>query len=87
MNFDKKSLSKLLALSDEELIKVLKEIAKETGINTENLNISKNDIMKIRAFLSVASEDDILKLLNRFGGKKWWMKKQKNHHKALIFLH
>ena len=70
MNFDKKSLSKLLALSDEELIKVLKEIAKETGINTENLNISKNDIMKIRAFLSVASEDDILKLLNRFGGKK-----------------
>ena len=87
MNFDKKSLSKLLALSDEELIKVLKEIAKETGINTENLNISKNDIMKIRAFLSVASEDDILKLLNRFGGKKWWMKKQKNHHKALMFLH
>lgn len=70
MNFDKKSLSKLLALSDEELIKVLKEIAKETGINTENLNISKNDIMNIRAFLSVASEDDILKLLNRFGGKK-----------------
>ena len=87
MNFDKKSLSKLLALSDEELIKVLKEIAKETGLNTENLNISKNDIMKIRAFLSVASEDDILKLLNRFGGKKWWMKKQKNHHKALMFLH
>ena len=87
MNFDKKSLSKLLALSDEELIKVLKEIAKETGINTENLNISKNDIMKIRAFLSVASEDDILKLLSRFGGKKWWTKKQKNHHKALMFLH
>ena len=70
MNFDKKSLSKLLALSDEELIKVLKEIAKETGVNTENLNISKNDITKIRAFLSVASEDDIAKLLNRFGGKK-----------------
>lgn len=70
MNFDKKSLSKLLALSDEELIKVLKEIAKETGVNTENLNISKNDIAKIRAFLSVASEDDIAKLLNRFGGKK-----------------
>lgn len=70
MKFDKKSLSKLLALSDEELIKVLKEIAKETGVNTENLNISKNDITKIRAFLSVASEDDIAKLLNRFGGKK-----------------
>ena len=87
MNFDKKSLSKLLALSDEKLIKVLKEIATETGVNAENLTITKNDIMKIRTFLSVASEDDILKLLSRFGGKKWWTKKPKNQHRILMLLH
>ena len=70
MNFDKKSLSKLLSLSDEELIKVIKDIAKETGINSENLKIGSGDIIKIRTFLSVASEDDIARLLTRFGGKK-----------------
>ena len=69
MNFDKKSLSKLLSLSDEELIKVLKDIAKETGVNSNTLKISNEDIFKIRAFLSVASENDIAQLLKRFGGK------------------
>ncbi len=70
MNFDKKSLSKLLTLNDEELIKVLKDIAKEAGIDAENIKIGRGDVIKIRAFLSMASDDDIAKLLTRFGGKK-----------------
>lgn len=70
MNFDKKSLSKLLSLNDEELIKVLKDIAKEAGVNPDTLKIGSGDIMKIRAFLSMASDDDIAKLLTRFGGNK-----------------
>lgn len=70
MNFDKSSLAKLLSLSDEELIKVIKEIAKEAGVDTGNLNIGRGDIIKIRAFLSMASDDDIAKLLTRFGGKR-----------------
>ena len=70
MNFDKKSLSKLLSLSDEDLTKVLKDIAREGGVNTSNLNISKADIMKIRAFLAMANEDDIAQLISRFGGNK-----------------
>ena len=70
MNFDKKSLSKLLSLSDEDLIKVLKDIAKEAGVNPDTLKIGNGDIMKIRAFLSMASDDDIAKLLTRFGGNK-----------------
>ena len=70
MNFDKSSLAKLLSLSDEELIKVIKDIAKEAGVDTGNLNIGRGDIIKIRAFLSMASDDDIAKLLTRFGGKK-----------------
>ena len=74
MNFDKSSLAKLLSLSDEELIKVIKDIAKEAGVDTGNLNIGRGDIIKIRAFLSMASDDDIAKLLTRFGGKRWWVK-------------
>lgn len=70
MNFDKSSLAKLLSLSDEELIKVIKNIAKEAGVDTGNLNIGRGDVIKIRAFLSMASDDDIAKLLTRFGGKR-----------------
>lgn len=70
MNFDKNSLNKLRSLSDEELIKILKDIAKEAGIDSENLKIGKGDVMKIRAFLSVASDDDIAQLITRFGGQK-----------------
>lgn len=70
MNFDKKSLSKLLELSDDEMIRVLKDIAKEGGIDPATIKIGKADVMKIRAFLSVASEDDIAKLLGCFGGQK-----------------
>jgi hypothetical protein len=70
MNFDKSSLEKLLSLSDEELIKVIRDIAKEAGVDTGNLNIGRGDIIKIRAFLSMASDDDIAKLLTRFGGKR-----------------
>ena len=70
MNFDKKSLSNLLSLNDDELARVLKDIAKEAGLNYENIKIEKSDLMKIRAFLSVASDDDIARLLRQFGGGK-----------------
>lgn len=69
MNFDKKSLNKLLSLSDDELIKVLKDIAKEAGVDSDKLSIGRADAMKIRAFLSVASDDDIARILSGFGGK------------------
>lgn len=70
MNFDKKSLNKLLSLSDEELIKVIKDIAREGGVDPDTLKIGRGDILKIRMFLSMASEDDIANLISRFGGKK-----------------
>ncbi len=70
MNFDKKSLSNLLSLSDEELVAVLKKLAQESGVNADNLQIGKGDIIKIRTFLTMASDDDISRLLSRFGGKK-----------------
>lgn len=70
MNFDKKSLTKLTKLSDEELTKVLKELAKEAGVGGDNFNVSKSDLTKIRTFLTFASDEQIASLLNQFGGKK-----------------
>jgi hypothetical protein len=69
MNFDKKSLSKLIALPDSELEAVIIDIAREAGVDGR-INVKKSDLSKLRAFLSVASEEDILTLINRFGGTK-----------------
>lgn len=69
MNFDKKSLSKLVSLPDTELEAVITDIAKEAGVE-QKINIKKSDLNKLRAFLSVASEEDVLSLINRFGGGK-----------------
>ncbi len=70
MNFDRESLIKLLKLSDTELEKILRELAKEAGADTENLVITKSDIAKIRAFLTFAGDDEIARLMSQFGGKK-----------------
>lgn len=69
MNFDKKSLSKLSKLSDEELTSVIKHLAYEAGVGGDNFNISKNDLAKIRTFLTFATDEQIASLLKQFGGK------------------
>lgn len=70
MDFNKNSLSKLLSLSDEELIKVIKEIAAGSGVDTGSLSISKSDVSKIRTVLSLASDEEISQLVKQFGGKR-----------------
>ncbi len=69
MNFDKNSLSELLKLSDDKLKEVIKDIAKEASVENE-ITVSTKDVAKIRALLSIASEDDINRLISRFGGNK-----------------
>ena len=69
MNFDKASLNKLLKLSDDELIAVVKDIAREAGVE-DKINVSYKDARKIRTLLTFASEDDIARLISSFGGNK-----------------
>ena len=69
MNFDRNSLAKLLALPDAELEAVINDIAKEAGVDSK-INIKKSDLNKLRALLSVASEEDIARLIKHFGGNK-----------------
>ncbi|MBR2381733.1 MAG: hypothetical protein IKA84_04505 [Clostridia bacterium] len=70
MNFDKKALKKLSKLSDDELTAVIKELALEAGVGDANFNVSKNDLTKIRTFLTFATDEQIASLLSEFGGKK-----------------
>ena len=39
-------------------------------MDPETLKIGKAEIMKLRAFLSMASDDEIARLIAQFGGKK-----------------
>lgn len=72
MNLDRNALTKLLALGDNELIAVIKEIATEAGVDSGTLSLTHSDITKLRTALSFASNDEISAFLNQFlnGGKK-----------------
>ncbi len=70
MNLNRKTLSRLLSLNDEELAKVIKSLAKESGIDENKLEITPNDIANIRKTLSVASDEEIIKLTQQFTRKK-----------------
>lgn len=67
MNFNRDALTKLLALDDESLKKVLAEIATEAGVDPRSFNVSSADISKLRGVLSIASNDDIAAFIAEFG--------------------
>lgn len=67
MNFNRDALTKLLALDDESLKKVLAEIANEAGVDPSSFNVSSADISKLRSVLSIASNDDIAAFIAQFG--------------------
>jgi hypothetical protein len=67
MNFNRDALTKLLALDDESLKKVLAEIATEAGVDPSSFNVSSADISKLRSVLSIASNDDIAAFIAQFG--------------------
>lgn len=70
MNLNRKALSRLLTLNDEELTNVIKNLAKESGVDTSGLVITPSDIANIRRTLSVASDEEIMKLAEQFGKRK-----------------
>lgn len=66
MNLNRKALSHLLTLNDEELTNVLKKLAKESGVDTSKLVISSADIANIRKTLSIADDEEIMRLIGQF---------------------
>ena len=70
MNFNRDSLKKLLALCDEELAEIVREIAAESGVDTTSLVLGKSELAKLRAVLALASDEDIARMIAGLGGGK-----------------
>ena len=54
MQLDKKTLQKLLSLSDEQLTAVIRSLAESSGLDLSEFNIRPDDINSIRSALSTA---------------------------------
>lgn len=62
MQLDKRMLDRLLAMNDEQLGSVIRQIAKESGIDSEALGLSPENIQSIRLALGMASDADLDRL-------------------------
>lgn len=70
MNFDKRSLDRLLSLDDAELSQIIREIAAEAGVDASGISLGEAELKKLRTFLSLASADDIARIISGLGGGK-----------------
>ncbi len=61
MMLDKNTLEKILKLPDDQLILIIKSLAKESGVDISNLNIGKSQLDGIRNALSTATPEDLQK--------------------------
>lgn len=68
MQLDKKSLDRLLGLSDEQLRVVLGKLLTEYGVDVSRVPLAHMDMTALRTVLAAATEEDISRLLQSFGG-------------------
>ena len=68
MQLDKKSLDRLLGLSDEQLRVVLGKLLTEYGVDVSRVPLAHMDMAALRTVLAAATEEDISRLLQSFGG-------------------
>ena len=62
MQLDKRMLDRLLAMNDEQLAEVIRQIAAETGIDPAALGLNPENIQSLRLALGMASNEDLQKL-------------------------
>ena len=70
MQLDKETLSKILSLDDNSLWQAIILIAKESGFDLSKKNMRPEDLAKLRAALSGASEKDIQKAAEQLNAHK-----------------
>ena len=70
MQLDKKSIDRLLRLSDDQLRAVIGRMLKEYGVDETRLPIATMDVGALRAILQVAGEEDVARLLQTLGGSR-----------------
>lgn len=59
MTLDKNSIRLLLTLDDAHLASVIKQLAASTGVPTDSINLSHDELQGIRQALSMATDSDI----------------------------
>ena len=62
MQLDKKSLGRLLALSDRQLQMFVEKLATEYGLDLSHFQIKDGDIQSLRRAIQNASDEDLLEL-------------------------
>lgn len=70
MQLDKKSMDRLLKLNDDQLRMVIGKLLTEYGVDTSRVPLATMDLSALRAVLQMASEEDISRLLQAFGGSQ-----------------
>ncbi len=68
MQLDKKSLDRLLRLSDDQLRGVLAKLLAEYGVDVSRVPLASMDMTALRAVLQSATDEDIARFMQMFGG-------------------
>ncbi len=68
MQLDRKSLDRLLRLNDEQLRAVLGKLLAEYGVDVRRVPLANMDMGALRGVLQAATDEDIGRFLNLFGG-------------------
>lgn len=67
MKLDKRALERLLALTDDQFMQVVEKLAAESGIDLGMMNIGKGDLVRLRAALRGADDEDVERIRRQFG--------------------
>ncbi|MBQ7346741.1 MAG: hypothetical protein IJW55_02190 [Clostridia bacterium] len=70
MQLDQKMLNRLLAMNDDQLGDLIKNIATEAGIDPATLGLNPNNISQIRQALGGATEQDLQQLNTMYDAYK-----------------
>ena len=68
MQLDRNSLDRLLRLNDDQLRGVLGKLLGEYGVDVSRVPLQQMDMKALRAVLAAATDEDITRFLQSFGG-------------------
>ena len=70
MEINRDSIDKLLNLNDRQLMAIIGNLARESGIDPAEFNIDPKSIDSIRCALRGASDDDLKKIAEQYEANK-----------------
>ena len=68
MQLDRNSLDRLLRLNDDQLRGVLGKLLVEYGVDVSRVPLQQMDMKALRTVLAAATDEDITRFLQSFGG-------------------